>query len=89
MGMGLKAIGHIRQRASMYLGSGHDIRAKVNQQVIVDQNRGTFSQTGAAQLAGLLAVAAMAKGFGESVGGRGSKKCNNHLLILLSMKRRY
>jgi len=63
----------------MHLGSGHNIRAKVNQQVIIDERSGAFSQTCPAKLSGLFAVIAFAEGFGEGVRRRSSKEGDEHL----------
>lgn len=67
----------------MHLGSGHNIRAEVNQQVIIDERGGAFSQTCPTKLPGLFAVVTFAKGFREGVRRRSAKKGDKHFSKLV------
>jgi len=66
------------QADTVSLGRGMQVGAEIDEQIIVDQRRRPFSQAASAKGPRLLAVAAPAEGFGEGVGGRGSKESNLH-----------
>src|SRR5690348_10797838 len=76
--MCLQTISHLVQGRAVDLGRGHNVRAEINQQVVVHQSGGAFAEALAAERARLSAVWAGAKRFGEGVGGSGSKESEEH-----------
>ena len=67
VGVGLEAVAHPGQGAPIHGGGGHDIGAKVDQQVVVDQRSGALPQARASEGARPLAVIALAEGLWKSV----------------------
>ncbi len=63
----------------MHLGCAHDVGAKVDQKVIVDQGSGSLAQAGTSERSCLSAVVAAAEGLGIGVGGGGSQECDDHV----------
>ena len=45
VGMGLQAIPHLIQRAAVHVRRRHNVGAKINQQIIIDQRSGPFPKT--------------------------------------------
>ncbi len=68
----------------MHVGSSHDIRAKVDQEVVVDQRGGSLPQTRTAERSCPLAVVAPAEGFWIGIRSGGSQERDDHLFHLLS-----
>jgi hypothetical protein len=75
----LQAVAHLGQEAAVQEGGGHDVGAKIDQQVVVDQRGGSLPQTRAAQCPCPLAVVTLAKGFGVGIRSGGSQKGEKHL----------
>jgi hypothetical protein len=75
----LQAIANPGQGTTMHVGSGHDVGAEVDQEVIVDQRGGSLPQTWAAERSCPLAVVAPAKGLRISIRGGGSQERDDHL----------
>jgi acid phosphatase class B len=48
VGVSLEAAGYISKLAAVLLAGSHDIRAKIDQEIIIDQCRGALAQTWAA-----------------------------------------
>ena len=81
----LQAIADPGQGTTMQLGCGHDIGTEIDQEIVVDEGGGSLAQTGAAERACLLAVVALAKGFGKGIGGGSSQEGEFHVYHSLFM----
>ena len=78
----LQAVARPGEGATMHQGGGHDIGAKVDQEVVVDQRGGSLPQTWTAERPCPIAVVALAEGFGISIRSGGSEERDYHLCQL-------
>lgn len=78
----LQTVAYPGEGPTMHQGGGHDIGAKVDQEVVVDQRGGSLPQTRAAERPCPIAVLALAEGFGICIHGRGSEERDLHLCQL-------
>ena len=74
MSVGLQTEAYLGQRAVVYLSGCHDVRSKINQQIMVDDRRGTLAQAWTPECTRPFTIIASAKGFRESIRSSGSQE---------------